>query len=171
VSGRLEFQSDGAAEKGRDGEHGAAGGNKGRHKCWGADLFIGEVDGGAQITKLEVFNKFVFSRKSARRAAEFAGIVPVEKFANRTPFLRASDDSVADFDQRLRFRVPQSGRSETAAGLKVKIEAGRVNVLPLHIFLFSLCIEINSIDVIHDQRHHRSMTGSMGNDQTVIFLT
>ena len=128
MSGRLEFQSDGAAEKGRDGEHGAAGGNKGRHKCWGADLFIGEVDGGAQITKLEVFNKFVFSRKSARRAAEFAGIVPVEKFANRTPFLRASDDSVADFDQRLRFRVPQSGRSETAAGLKVKIEAGRVNV-------------------------------------------
>jgi len=92
-------------------------------------LFVGEVDGCAEVAKLEVLYKFVIGREAARRALEFAGIVPVEKLADGSPVLEVRHDRVARFEQRRRLGMPQARRGVAATGLEMEIKAGRVNVL------------------------------------------
>ena len=89
---------------------------------------IGEVDGATDIAKLKVFYEFVIGRKTARRAAESACVVPVKEFANRTPFPRTRDDRAADFEQGLGLRAPQAARGETPHRFKMEVKARRVNV-------------------------------------------
>jgi len=124
----LEFQSDGAAEEGGDRRHGAAGRDEGRHEFRATDLFVGEVHGCAEIAKLEIFHEFVIGRKASRWTLEFRGIVPVEQFADRTPFRGARDNRIPYLEQNGRLGVPEAGRGETSTGLEVEIKAGRVNV-------------------------------------------
>lgn len=91
-------------------------------------MLVGEVHGGAEIAQLEVFHKFVVGREAARGTAKFAGVVPVEKFTDIPPFLGARHDGVADSEQGRGLGMPKAGRGETAAGLKMEIEAGRMNI-------------------------------------------
>jgi len=91
-------------------------------------LFIAEVYGRAEIAKLKVFHEFVIGGEAAWWTAELAGIIPVQKFADRTPFLGARSDRIPDFEQGRRLRMPQPAGSEAAAGLKMQVETGRVNV-------------------------------------------
>jgi hypothetical protein len=91
-------------------------------------LFVTEVYRGSEIAKFKVFHEFVIGGEAAWWTAEITGIIPVQKFADRTPFLGARCDGVPDSEQGRRLRMPQTARSETATGLKIQVEAGRVNV-------------------------------------------
>lgn len=124
----LKLQSDGAAEECGDGRHRSAGGDEGRHELRAADLLFGEVHGSAEIAKLEVVDKLMIGRKAARWALELAGIVPVKKFADSAPLRRARDNGIPHLEQGGRLGMPQAGRGETSAGLKVEIKAGRVDI-------------------------------------------
>jgi len=128
-SNGLKLQSDCVAQKRSNGGHGAARGDEHRHELGAADLFVSEVNGGTEIAKLQVIRKFVSGREAARWATEFAGIVPVEKFAHCPPFVGAGKDRISDLEQGRGLRMPQARRGETSTGLKVEIKAGRVNVL------------------------------------------
>ena len=97
--------------------------NLGLQTCWSVKFY-----GGAEITKLQVLHEFVIGGEAAWRTAELAGIVPVEEFADRAPFLGARHDGVPDLEQGRRLGMPQAARGETATGFKMKIKAGRVNV-------------------------------------------
>ena len=90
---------------------------------------IGELDRRAHISQFQIVHKLVIAGKSARRTGKLAGIVPVEQLANRTPFVAALDDRVANFQKSRRLWVPESRRSETTSGFEMQIEAGRMNVL------------------------------------------
>lgn len=91
-------------------------------------MFFGEVYGGTEIAQLEVFHKLVIDREAAGRAAEFAGIIPVEKSANLPPLRGTRHDGVAYLEQGRRLGMPQARGGEAAAGLEMEIEPGRVNV-------------------------------------------
>lgn len=91
-------------------------------------MCVGEVDGRAEIAKLEVLHKFVIGGEAAGRTAEFASVVPVEEFADGAPFLGLGDDRVANFEQRRGLGMPKTAGGETSAGLQVQIKSGRVNI-------------------------------------------
>lgn len=74
-----------------------------------------ELDGGAEIAQFEVVHEFVIAGKTAGRAAEFAGVVPVEQLSHRAPLLGVRDDGGADLQQSWRLWMPEAGRGETAA--------------------------------------------------------
>lgn len=91
-------------------------------------MFVGEADRCTEVAKLEIFYKFVMGREPAWRTLQFAGVVPVEKFADRTPILGARHDRVANLEQRWGLGMPQARRGETSSRLKMEIIAGRMNV-------------------------------------------
>src|SRR4029077_12580566 len=108
--------------------HCATRSNEGLHEPGTAHLLIAEVNGGTEITKLEIFHKFVVVGESAWWAAEFTGIVPVKNFVDCPPFLGSGHHGISNLQQSCRFRVPQARCGERAAWFKVQIEAGRMNV-------------------------------------------
>src|SRR5260370_40276797 len=71
----------------------------------------------------------MIGRKAAWRTTELAGIVPVEMFADRTPFPGGRNYSIPDFEQGWGFGMPQARCGETSTRFKMEIKAGRVNVL------------------------------------------
>ena len=115
----LKLESYSAAEKRGYRRHCSAGSNEGWHESGAAHLFVAEVHGCSQVSKLEIFHEFVIGGESSWRAAQLSGIVPVEKLAHCAPFLGARNDSIADLQQYFRLWMPQSACGKAAAGLKV----------------------------------------------------
>ena len=101
-----KFEPHSPAEKCGQGGHLAAGIDKHGHKLGSADLLISELDRGAQVPQLEVFEKLVLGGEAAGRPAEFPGIIPVEKLANRSPLRRPRHYCAANLEKGGRLRMP-----------------------------------------------------------------
>jgi hypothetical protein len=128
-AGALKLQSDGTAEECGDRGHLAAGGEEDRHELWAIDLAVGDVHRSTEIAKLGVLHEFVVGGEATWGAAEVAGIIPVQEFADSTPFPGGATMALRTLKRVSKARDATGRPRRNSRRLKMEIKAGRVNVL------------------------------------------